>query len=96
MKDSDLPGDNTLGITRDTADEDILRTVVIGPSQPKRGTIVSSMRPARHRATRVDGKRRASNATAITSGPEAQLASRWLSSAEVKKLEKDKGPCRIL
>lgn len=96
MKDTGPPGHDTLGITRDTADEDILRAVVVGPSQPARSRIVSGMQPAKRRATRVGGKKRASNPTATTSRPEARLASRWLSSAEVKQLERDTGTCRIL
>ena len=89
------PERDTLGITRDTADEDTLRAVVIGPSRSARG-IVSGTRPAKRRAARVGSKQDTSNTTAISSGPEAQLASRWLSSAEIKQLEEDTGTCRVL
>jgi hypothetical protein len=86
---------DALGITRDTADEDILRAVVIGPSQPVRGGIVSGAKPAKRQASRMGGKKRANNATAIAFGPEAQLVSKWLSSAQVKQLEKDTGTCQM-
>lgn len=87
---------DALGITRDPADEDTSRAVVIGPSQPARGQIVSGANPTKRQATRVGGKMPGSNATTIAFEPEAQLASRWLSSAEVKQLEKDTGTCRML
>lgn len=87
---------DALGITRGPADEDILRTVVIGPSQPARGQIVSGTNLTKRQATRVGDKMPGSNATAIALGPEARLSSRWLSSAEVKQLEKDTGTCRML
>ncbi len=87
---------DTLGIRPDTADEDTLRAVAIGPSQPARGGIVSGTKPAKRRAARLGDIKGTSNATAFAFGPEAQLASRWLSSAEVRQLEKDTGTCRIL
>jgi len=93
---SDLPVLDALGITRDTADEDILRAVVIGPSQPAHDVIVSGAKPAKRQATQLGSKKRASSVTTIAFEPEAQLASKWLSSAQVKQIEKDTGTCRML
>jgi hypothetical protein len=92
---SDPPDFDAFGITRDTGDEDILRAVVIGPSQPARDIIGGDTKPVKRRAIQHGGKKDTSTATAIAFGPEAQLASKWLNSAQVKQLEKDTGTCRM-
>jgi len=96
LKLSGSPDLDVLGTTRDPTDEDTLRVAEVGPSKSARGVIISSAGPARRRTTRGDGKRRASRATSVGFGPEAQLASKWLSSAQVRQLEKDTGMCRML
>ena len=96
MNTIDPPEPDTLIITPYTDDEDTLPAVVIGPSQPAYGGIVNGTRPAKRRAARVGGNKGTSNAATIALGPEAQLASKWLSSAEVKQLEEDTGTCRVL
>ena len=85
-----------LGITRDTADEDILRVMGIDPSKSTQDVIVSDTKPVKRRVIQGDDKKRANSATAIGFGPEAQLASRWLTSAQVRQLEKDTGMCSVL
>ena len=92
----DPPEPDTLIITPVTDDEDILRAVATAPSQPAYGGIVKGTKPAKRRAARVGGNKDTSNATAIAIGAEAQLASRWLSSAELRQLEKDTGMCWVL
>lgn len=85
-----------LGITRDTTDEEILPVVGIGPSKSTQDVIVSDAEPVKHRVIQGDDKKRANSATAIGFEPEAQLASRWLTSAQVRQLEKDTGMCYVL
>ena len=96
LKFSGPPDLDALRTTGDTADEDVLRTVGPGPSKSAQGVMVSDAKPSKRRVARAGSKRGASNATATGLGPEALLASKWLSSAQVKQLEKDTGACRML
>lgn len=93
LKLPDSPNLGALGVNRDMADEDILE---IGPSKSAQHVIVSDSKPFKRRVIREGNKERANNTTTIGFGPEAQLASKWLNSAQVKQLEEDTGMCRIL
>jgi hypothetical protein len=86
------PDLDALGIATDTTDEDTLQAVGVRLSKSSvRDVIVGGTKPASRQVTREGGKMRASKAAAVRPGPETQLASKWLNSAQVKQLEKDTG-----
>jgi len=96
LKLSGLPVPDALRINRGTTDEDISRAAGISPSKSAQDVLVIDAKPLKRRVIREGDKKRASHTTTISSGPEAQLASKWLNSAQVRQLEKDTGMCRML